>query len=115
MQNAGIQLHKWCTNHPELSSSVNGNYNFSNSSETKILRVSRKPMKDCFSFRVKVEFGTSCTKRSVLSTIARLFNPLGLINPIAAKTEIFIQKLWRLNIEHFQLQNIKNGTTFWLC
>ncbi|GFT32077.1 uncharacterized protein NPIL_671861 [Nephila pilipes] len=59
IQNARLQLHKWCTNHPELSLSVNRNYTLSNLSETKILEVSWKPMEDYSSFRVKVELSTS--------------------------------------------------------
>ncbi|GFX75456.1 uncharacterized protein TNCV_2547271 [Trichonephila clavipes] len=41
----------------------------------------------------------SYTKRSVLSTIARLLDPLGLVGPVVSKAKMFMQKLWRLSID----------------
>ncbi|GFY04806.1 uncharacterized protein TNCV_3952151 [Trichonephila clavipes] len=41
----------------------------------------------------------SYTKRSVLSTVARLFDPLGLVDPVVSKAKMFMQKLWRLSID----------------
>lgn len=35
------------------------------------------------------------TKRAVLSTVARTYDPLGLIAPIITKAKIFIQTLWK--------------------
>ncbi|GFV14016.1 integrase catalytic domain-containing protein [Trichonephila clavipes] len=45
----------------------------------------------------------SYTKRDVLSVIARLYDPLGLIGPVISKAKIFLQKLWlrKLNWEEF--------------
>lgn len=37
------------------------------------------------------------TKRSILSRIAVIFDPLGLIGPITVFTKIMMQDLWRLN------------------
>ncbi|GFT39615.1 uncharacterized protein TNCV_441961 [Trichonephila clavipes] len=45
-----------------------------------------------------VESKDSYTKRCVLSTIARLFDPLGLLGPVVARTKIFMQSLWSLKI-----------------
>ncbi|GFU04008.1 integrase catalytic domain-containing protein [Trichonephila clavipes] len=55
--------------------------------------------KDTFSFKVDVIPRDSYTKRSVLSTIARLFDPLGLVGPVVSKAKMFMQKLWRLSID----------------
>jgi hypothetical protein len=98
MQKAGMQLHKWCANHIELSQSAEG-YNFYNQTETKTLGVSWNPKEDCFNFKVKIELSDSYTKRHVLSTIARIFDPLGLLGPIIAKAKIFMQGLWRLKTD----------------
>ncbi|GFT99406.1 uncharacterized protein TNCV_3238711 [Trichonephila clavipes] len=46
-----------------------------------------------------VELKDSYTKRCVLSTIARLFDPLGLLGPVVARTKIFMQSLWSLKID----------------
>ncbi|GFU58038.1 uncharacterized protein TNCV_4846811 [Trichonephila clavipes] len=53
--------------------------------------------KDTFSFKVDVIPRDSYTKR--LSTIARLFDPLGLVGPVVSKAKMFMQKLWRLSID----------------
>ncbi|GFW54190.1 uncharacterized protein TNCV_4372641 [Trichonephila clavipes] len=71
---------------------------FPRPNETKILGVSRDPVKDTFSFKVDVIPRDSYTKRSILSTIARLFDPLGLVGPVVS-TKMFMQKLWRLSID----------------
>ncbi|KAF8787466.1 hypothetical protein HNY73_009062 [Argiope bruennichi] len=39
------------------------------------------------------------TKRTVLSTIAKLFDPLGLLGPVISLAKIFLQKLWLLNLQ----------------
>ncbi|GBM91417.1 hypothetical protein AVEN_66095-1, partial [Araneus ventricosus] len=36
---------------------------------------------------------------SVLSIIARLFDPLGLLGPVITKAKIFMQQLWLLKID----------------
>ncbi|GBM85144.1 hypothetical protein AVEN_85619-1, partial [Araneus ventricosus] len=43
------------------------------------------------------EFGV--TKRLVLSTIARVFDPLGILGPVVTKAKIFLQRLWLLNLK----------------
>ncbi|GFW69843.1 integrase catalytic domain-containing protein [Trichonephila clavipes] len=94
----GMVLHKWCGNNTELIE-VSENYDFSDSSEIKVLGVYCNPKHDCFSFRVKVDLHELNTKRDVLSTIARIYNPLGLLGPVVAKTKIFLKKLWMLKID----------------
>jgi len=38
-------------------------------------------------------------KRSILSRITLIFNPLGLIGPITVTAKIIIQDLWRLKLD----------------
>ncbi|GFU97326.1 integrase_H2C2 domain-containing protein [Trichonephila clavipes] len=94
----GIVLHKWCGNNTELIE-VSENYDFSDSSEIKVLGVYWNPKHDCFSFRVKIDLHELNTKRDVLSTIARIYDPLGLLGSVVAKAIIFLQKLWMLKID----------------
>ncbi|GFS69892.1 DUF1758 domain-containing protein [Trichonephila clavipes] len=47
----GMVLHKWCGNNTELIE-VSENYDFSDSSEIKVLGVYWNPKHDCFSFRM---------------------------------------------------------------
>ncbi|GFQ72845.1 DUF5641 domain-containing protein [Trichonephila clavata] len=39
------------------------------------------------------------TKKSVISTIARIFDPLGLIGPVISRAKIFLQSLWQLKLD----------------
>ncbi|GFV52089.1 uncharacterized protein TNCV_1324421 [Trichonephila clavipes] len=94
----GMVLHKCCGNNTELIE-VSENYDFSDSSEIKVLGVYWNPKHDCFSFRVKIDLHELNTKRDVLSTIARIYDLLGLLGPVVAKAKIFLQKLRMLKID----------------
>ncbi|GFU29773.1 integrase catalytic domain-containing protein [Trichonephila clavipes] len=94
----GMVLHKWCGNNTELIE-VSENYDFSDSSEIKVLGVYWNSKQDCFSFRVKIDLHELNTKRDVLSTFARIYDPLGLLGSVVAKAKIFLQKLRMLKID----------------
>lgn len=97
LDSAGMTLHKWCCSNAELGV-IDNSYPFSNAEETTALGVSWKSKEDCFSFQVKMEDSAIVSKRYVLSTIARLFDPLGLLGPIITKAKIFLQRLWQLKL-----------------
>ncbi|GFT13488.1 integrase catalytic domain-containing protein [Trichonephila clavipes] len=94
---AGMELHKWCGNLPEITSNLQ-EYAFLESEETKALGMIWNPKLDCFLFRIEQQRPTSFTKRMVLSTIARIFDPLGLLGPIITWAKIFMQRLWLLEL-----------------
>ncbi|GFT78777.1 uncharacterized protein TNCV_1384661 [Trichonephila clavipes] len=78
---AGMHLQKWCGNLPEITSNLQ-EYTFLESDETKALGIIWNPKLDCFLFRIEQQRPTLFSKRMVLSTIARIFDPLGLLGPI---------------------------------
>ncbi|GFT73196.1 uncharacterized protein TNCV_87021 [Trichonephila clavipes] len=86
-------------NHEKLSPDPEQNYNFATLTETKTLGVSWKPNLDCLLIKVKVCLDSSYTKRDVLSTIANIFDPVGLMAPVISKAKIFLQRLWRSKLE----------------
>ncbi|GFT15328.1 integrase catalytic domain-containing protein [Trichonephila clavipes] len=94
-----MELHKLCANHEKLSPDPEQNYNFATLTETKTFGVSWKPNLDCFLIKVKVCLDSSYTKRHVLSTIAKIFDPVGLMAPVISKAKIFLQRLWRSKLE----------------
>ncbi|GFV17531.1 uncharacterized protein TNCV_4028611 [Trichonephila clavipes] len=99
LKKGGMELHKWGSSHPELASNIIGDYEFKNPIEIKTLGVSWKSQEDCFSFKIAEELKDSYAKRCVLSIIARLFDPLGLLGPVVARAKIFMQSLWSLKID----------------
>ncbi|GFX09614.1 uncharacterized protein TNCV_2029801 [Trichonephila clavipes] len=64
-----------------------------------MLGVSWKSILDFFLIKVKVCLDSSYTKRDVLSTIAKIFDPVGLMAPVISKAKIFLQRLWRSKLE----------------
>ncbi|GFX16772.1 integrase catalytic domain-containing protein [Trichonephila clavipes] len=60
------------------SESIEDEYAFLESDETKALGIIWNPKLDCFLFRIEQQRLTSFTKRMVLSTIARIFDPLAV-------------------------------------
>ncbi|GFX53013.1 integrase catalytic domain-containing protein [Trichonephila clavipes] len=99
LQTAQMSLHKWCGNTSELIPTTEKEYDFASPEEIKTLGIAWKSKTDCFNFKVEVERNAHPTKRSVLSIIARLFDPLGLLGPVITKAKIFMQQLWTLQID----------------
>ncbi|GBO13006.1 hypothetical protein AVEN_225145-1 [Araneus ventricosus] len=89
LKTAQMSLHKWCGNTSELIPTTENEYDFSSTDEIKTLGITWKARTDCFTFKVKVEQNAHPTKRSVLSIIARLFDPLGLLGPVITKAKNF--------------------------
>ena len=50
-----------------------------------------------FSFFVKSNLNQTFTKRSMLSIINSIYDPLGLINPFTIRAKILMRKLWAQN------------------
>ena len=57
------------------------------------------PSQDCFSFEGLLATDDLCiTKRVVLSFVARLFDPLGLLTPFSMVAKCLFQELWRMGL-----------------
>ncbi|GBM42478.1 hypothetical protein AVEN_79998-1 [Araneus ventricosus] len=94
----GMVLHKWNSKARELLDLKNENseisFNQKEDSTIKTLGIVWKSNKDQFIFKVSVKQQTVYTKRDVLSTIVKLFVPMGLLGPVICKAKIFLQRLW---------------------
>lgn len=69
------------------------------SSRIKVLGLCWQPNMDGFRFAVVPSSNQIITKRTVLSEVAQLFDPLGLISPVVIRAKIFIQDLWLAKID----------------
>ncbi|XP_046737116.1 uncharacterized protein LOC124405893 [Diprion similis] len=62
--------------------------------DVKTLGLRWNPLRDELQYQVQVpDISKRVTKRSILSTIAQIFDPLGLIGPTTIKTKIILQRL----------------------
>ncbi|GFY61271.1 uncharacterized protein TNIN_181591 [Trichonephila inaurata madagascariensis] len=94
-----MSLHKWCFSH---STNDFPDLHFDQSSEesiTETLVVLWNSSSDTFCFKVSPSTNHIFTKRDVLSQIARIFYPLGLLGPVISKAKFFMQQLWHLKLE----------------
>ncbi|XP_071580243.1 uncharacterized protein [Temnothorax nylanderi] len=97
----GFPLQKWKSNHQDLlPESVSSNESPSpvefEPSLVKILGLIWKPETDTFHFSDHSSQRDRVTKRTILSDIARLYDPLGLISPVMIRSKIILQELWLL-------------------
>jgi len=102
----GFRLQKWTTNSHGVLDSIPVDLHLHTSkiaiNEDFIvhsLGLSWQPITDNFLFSSQVINTENITKRIVLSTIAKLFDPLGLLSPVLVTAKIIMQELWTLKLE----------------
>ncbi|GFQ86839.1 integrase catalytic domain-containing protein [Trichonephila clavata] len=106
LRGAGMELHKWSASNPLLladSMCQDKDLSYSSSTKTKTLGLLWKPHPDSFAFKIS-PVTSNCdslivTKKSVISTIAKIFDPLGLIGPVITRAKISLQSLWQLKLD----------------
>lgn len=98
---ANFHLHKWCSNNISILKNISDNkmqfdVNINNeNSFNKVLGISWNPYSDEFKiFIPSFPIDNIRTKRQVLSCIAQMFDPLGLIGPIVVIAKILMQAIW---------------------
>jgi len=108
---AGLELRKWTSNKinliSDLSTDVNDGKNIAtheaiNNSITKILGLYWSSNADTLQFKVHekhLQDSKQITKREILSKIACLFDPLGLIGPAVVRAKLILQRLWLLKVQ----------------
>ncbi|XP_050302472.1 uncharacterized protein LOC126740480 [Anthonomus grandis grandis] len=95
----GFELRKWTSNCKELLSLVpeshqhNISFNDNANCTLKILGLQWNPVLDVFSYSVK-PIARECTKRVILSEIAKIYDPLGFVAPVVLVAKCLIQRLW---------------------
>jgi len=102
----GFHLRKWASNYEELLLNIpyqdrlnSDGISFQEDSYIKALGLYWNPCRDCFYFNLQLAQDDEPTKRSVLSLISRIFDPLGLISPVVISAKIMIQELWLLKVD----------------
>ena len=103
----GFPLRKWSTNSSKLLSHIPSDWLEINPDEPqnltkyqKLLGIIWNSNSDILSFLVEshIEF-ESVTKRKVLSMIAHLYDPLGLLSPLIVRGKILMQQMWKESLD----------------
>uniref|UniRef100_A0A1I8NTT6 Reverse transcriptase domain-containing protein n=1 Tax=Stomoxys calcitrans TaxID=35570 RepID=A0A1I8NTT6_STOCA len=84
---------KWCSNDPHALRDVP-------TEDCKTFGLTWDPQSDNFIFSfTPIDDCKVVTKQSILSSIASLYDPLGLIGPVITKAKMFMEHLWKLNLQ----------------
>lgn len=109
MEAAGMTLRKWTTNSDQVMEFLKQEQRVASKemvvlqeSTVKVLGITWDPAKDTFSFVLTnlMDFlkSRANSKRSVLQTASRVFDPLGFVGPFTIAARILFQKLWSRGI-----------------
>ncbi|KAF0724709.1 Uncharacterized protein FWK35_00038057, partial [Aphis craccivora] len=105
LSTAGFELKKWSSNDPKILATIPQEdrvqralqFDDPDDGLVKVLGLNWDSSEDTFGFEVS----PSCdvmTKRAVLSTIARIFDPIGLIAPVIFYAKHILQKIWKAGL-----------------
>nr|CAH7719124.1 unnamed protein product [Callosobruchus chinensis] len=104
LESCGFTLNKWISNDPEIIERIKSEnpevvVNIGKNDETHSLGLLWSSSQDCLKFEIEPKFSSkSVTKRTVLSTIARIFDPLGILGPVVVKAKIILQDIWKIGL-----------------
>ncbi|XP_071643022.1 uncharacterized protein [Temnothorax longispinosus] len=95
-----FELGKWASNCPELLKSVNnqeGNLiNIDDGGNSYVLGIQWNQVTDTFHFSYEPDTDhNAVSKRTILSEVSKLFDPLGLLGPTIVIAKLILQDLWR--------------------
>lgn len=102
LRKGGFELHKWAGNSPVLLEDMDESNHglactksLASDERLKVLGIEWHPALDVFQISVSLINLASENKRSILSFIAKLYDPLGWVTPVTITAKIFMQRLWR--------------------
>lgn len=102
-----FELHKWSSNSSDMLRNIpEENVELlqadggSEGESIRALGLVWKPLKDVFTFNIEsLKYDEKFTKRSLLSNIAKLYDPLGLLSPTIILAKLLVQNLWKCKID----------------
>lgn len=100
LRNGGFELRHWGSNSGAIQDMMRGDgttVDLGEDEETKILGLRwLKPTDQLTIFVRPMEAPATLTKRGILSEIARLYDPNGLIGPVIVAGKVLMQDIWRI-------------------
>ncbi|XP_063362892.1 uncharacterized protein LOC134651721 [Cydia amplana] len=97
LSSAGMNLRKWKSNEPRLlgePSQSSVDLNMGSNEPSKTLGLGWHPVSDELYFPIGKLVSKGNTKRDMLSVIAQIFDPLGLLSPFVITMKMLLQRLW---------------------
>ncbi|XP_045455426.1 uncharacterized protein LOC123665124 [Melitaea cinxia] len=101
LTSAQLNLRKWHSNNNKVllaisgQSDVSGSVDLSNDYLSKTLGLYWTCSADTLSFPISIQSKDVANKRFILSTIAQIFDPLGLVAPSIVEAKLLMQQLWK--------------------
>ncbi|CAK9814704.1 hypothetical protein ANTQUA_LOCUS8181, partial [Anthophora quadrimaculata] len=101
---AGFQLRQWATNEESLIAALHDKTNATHlrldlDQTIKTLGIHWNARRDTLAYSVRESTPLNrVTKRTILSKIATLFDPLGLLGPIIIRAKLIMQSLWKIQL-----------------
>ena len=121
MEQGNFKVRKWISNSPDVLQAIPEELKLDDktkkvgkeeevSKETKALGINWNTLMDEISVASpKIENDMPPTKRTLSSTIASIFDPLGLLIPFTVRGKLLLQETWKKDTKH--LEHIKNSKT----
>lgn len=101
LRQGGFELRKWVSNSTRLLQALPEGHRESpvflqesKSPQFSILGLHWSPTTDCFTYSLNIPSDERPTKRSVLSIIAKIYDPCGFLSPCIMQAKCFMQLLW---------------------
>ena len=97
MSKADMPLRSWVTNNDALNNLISSEYhNYVIPDNVSILGLHWSVARDLLSIKpIDLPIPSNITKRTLLSLVSSVFDPLGLVSPITIAGKILVQAAWR--------------------
>ncbi|XP_076287382.1 uncharacterized protein LOC143212430 [Lasioglossum baleicum] len=105
LKRGGFTIRQWASNHNHALDSISEkllgtDYATDESPVIKTLGIGWHAQGDKLVYTVNSsESPTKSTKREILSEIAKIFDPLGLLGPIILTAKVFMQECWKTKLD----------------
>ncbi|XP_008214147.2 uncharacterized protein LOC103317564 [Nasonia vitripennis] len=105
LRTAGMNMRQWAANDPNIlsdieSKNLDANFDLSNDNTLKTLGIRWRAKTDSYVYKIKpISVTERFTKRKILSEIAKIFDPLGLLGPIILFAKKIMQDIWKAKID----------------
>lgn len=107
LNSAKLKLRKWCSNSVRVLDKIDKveddplfTLEIKDGNTVKSLGLGWKPLVDQFHFNISIDPSLNkCTKRSLLSDLNRVFDPLGFLCPVLLRGKMFLQQIWSMKID----------------